>query len=143
VPKPYASCMARESVNRGSEAVTHGVRVNVSPVFLPEQSDPGRPVYVFGYRIRIRNEGDRAVELVSRRWVIVDAHGRREEVEGPGVVGQQPRIEPGSEFDYASYCPLRTPWGTMEGTYQMRRDDGTPLAVTVARFFLVAPSEPE
>jgi ApaG protein len=122
----------------GSECVTHGVRVIVRPSFLPEQSDPDRPVYVFGYRIRIRNEGTSTVRLMSRHWVIVDAHGTREEVEGPGVIGQQPRIDPGTEFDYASYCPLRTRWGTMEGTFHVRDAQGNTLPVRVARFYLVA-----
>lgn len=122
----------------GSECVTHDVRVIVRPSYLPEQSDPSRPVYVFGYRVRIRNEGAGPVQLLSRHWIIVDAHGQREEVEGPGVIGQQPRIDPGTEFDYASYCPLRTKWGTMEGTYHMRGTNGEALAVRVARFYLVA-----
>ncbi|MCC6660140.1 MAG: Co2+/Mg2+ efflux protein ApaG [Phycisphaerales bacterium] len=122
--------------------MTHGVRVTVFPSFLPEQSDASRPVFVFGYRVRIRNEGPFPVRLISRRWVIVDAHGQREEVEGPGVIGQQPRILPGTEFDYASYCPLRTRWGTMEGAFAMRLDDGDEFAVAVARFFLVSPTPP-
>ena len=139
----YSSGVTTEELSKGSECLTQGVRVTVRPSFLPEQSDPTRPVFVFGYRVRIRNEGQLPVRLISRRWVIVDAHGQHDEVEGPGVIGQQPRILPGTEFDYASYCPLRTRWGTMEGSYTMRLDAGDEFAVAVARFFLVSPINAE
>ncbi len=120
----------------GSEAVTDGIRVSVRPSYDPDRSDPAKPEFVFLYRIRIANEGRDAVQLLSRRWRIVDAQGRANEVEGEGVIGNQPRIEPGQTFQYESWCPLRTVWGTMEGTFTMRRDDGEQFEVQVARFYL-------
>lgn len=127
-----------------SEALTHGVRVTAAAFYLPEESDPENRQYRFGYRITIQNESQVAVTLVSRRWIIIDAGGQQEEVEGPGVVGQTPRLEPGMGFKYTSYCPLRTPWGTMEGSYRLECDDGSALVAQVARFYLVmnAPRAP-
>lgn len=125
----------------GSVALTHGFRVSVQPRYMPEQSDPASRQWLFAYRIRIANEGPAAAQLQSRRWVIVDAHGAREEVKGPGVVGQQPRLEPGQSFEYTSFCPLRTSWGTMEGSYHFKTDAGAALEVAVARFYLVCPDE--
>lgn len=116
-----------------------GVRVRVRPEYLPDHSDPDARRFVFGYRIRIRNEGAEPVTLISRHWIIVDGDGDRHDVEGDGVVGHQPRLEPGEAFEYASYCPLETRWGTMEGVYHMRLDDGSMFHARVARFFLVAP----
>lgn len=125
----------------GSEATTQGIRVEVSPSYMPDHSRPAEREFVFSYRIRVTNGSQEAAQIVSRRWVIVDASGGRHEVEGPGVVGQQPRIEPGGTFEYSSYCPLKTPWGTMEGTFQIRRDDGRGFDAVVARFYLAAPVE--
>lgn len=127
--------------DRGSEAVTRGVRVRVRPDFLPEHSDPAKDQFVFGYRIRITNESDHGALLISRRWLIVDAEGKEHEVKGDGVVGQQPYLAPGESFEYASYCPLQTRWGTMEGAFRMVRDDAEPFDAAVARFFLVAEEE--
>lgn len=131
---------ASEKRSFGSEALTRGVRVTVTPTYLADRSEPGAGRFVFGYRIRIANESDRAVQLLSRKWIIVDADGERSEVTGEGVVGQQPRIQPGSAFEYSSFCPLTTPWGTMEGIYQLKGEDGEMFDVPVARFFLVSPS---
>lgn len=125
----------------GSEATTQGIRVEVNPSYMPDHSRPHEREYVFSYRIRVTNTGEQAAQIVSRRWLIVDAGGGRHEVEGPGVVGQTPRIEAGGTFEYSSYCPLKTPWGTMEGTFQMRRDDGERFDAVVARFYLAGPSE--
>jgi len=122
-----------------SDTTTHGVRVGAAAFYLPEQSDPAEDKYLFGYTIVVANQGDVPVQLVSRHWIIIDAEGEREEVKGPGVVGQTPRLEPGQAFKYQSFCPLRTPWGTMEGTYQMRRDEGTMFDVQIGRFFLALP----
>lgn len=123
-----------------SEAVTHGIRVRVVPSYLSDQSDPSIPRYVFVYKIAITNLSERAVRLVSRRWRIVDADGQERLVEGDGVVGEQPVIEGGGEFVYSSACPLETPWGTMEGSYQMEDEESRPLDVAIARFYLVAPA---
>ena len=124
---------------RGSECITSGVRVVVRPRYVEDQSDPAGRRWLFAYRIRIANEGVVPVKLESRHWQIVDAVGNPEEVRGPGVVGQQPRLEPGQSFEYNSYCQLRTNWGTMEGTYQLRTDKGEVLDIKVGRFILVGP----
>ena len=92
--------------------------------------------HVFRYTIIIANEGDVPAQLVSRHWIIIDANGHREEVKGPGVVGETPRLEPGKSFKYQSFCQLKTSWGTMEGTYQMKRDDGDTFDVNIQRFYL-------
>jgi ApaG protein len=131
------SATTAASKSYGSVALTRGIRVAVSPMYLPEQSDPASRRFLFAYKIRIANEGDIGVRLISRRWMIVNAHGEREDVEGDGVVGQQPHLRPGQTFEYSSYCPLNTSWGTMEGSYLMERDDGEFFDATIARFYLV------
>ncbi len=121
-----------------SNAVTDGIRVHARPQYLAEQSDPDQSHYMFAYTITITNEGDDPVRLLDRHWVILDADNRREEVKGPGVVGQTPRILPGKNFTYVSGCPLRTRWGTMEGSYGFQKDDGSRFRVAIGRFFLVS-----
>lgn len=123
-----------------SDVTTHGIRVCAAAFFLPDQSDPDSRNYVFGYNIVIANLGDQPAQLLSRRWRIIDAHGREELVEGPGVVGQTPRLSPGQAFKYQSFCPLRTCWGTMEGAYQFRRDDGSRFEARIGRFYLHLPT---
>lgn len=124
-----------------SEAVTEGIRVGASAFYIPEESNPEERRYVFGYNIVIVNNGDTPAQLISRHWDIIDAIGRSHAVDGPGVVGQTPRLEPGQAFKYQSFCPLKTPWGTMEGSYQMQRDNGETFEVRIARFYLVMPSD--
>jgi ApaG protein len=118
--------------------VDHGVRVSVTPAFAPEHSDASASRHVFTYTVTIVNGGDAPAQLVSRHWVIIDADGKREDVEGTGVVGKTPRLEAGRSFQYQSFCPLKTRWGTMEGSYHMRRDDGTEFDVAIPRFVLHA-----
>ena len=122
-----------------SDITTQGVRVGATAFYLADQSDPDENKYLFGYNIVVSNDGSAPAQLISRHWVIIAGEGRREEVTGPGVVGQTPRLEPGQAFKYQSFCPLRTPWGTMEGTYQMRRDDGEMFDAKIGRFFLSMP----
>ncbi len=119
---------------------TQDVTVRVSVSFLPEQSDPGKGRWFWAYHVRIENGGRRAVQLISREWVIVDGRGGRHEVQGEGVVGEQPVIEPGASFDYVSGCPLSTPTGSMEGRYFMVAADGSRFPVDIPRFPLVAPA---
>ncbi len=123
--------------SHGSVALTSGIRVAVQPRYIPEQSDPSARQWLFSYRIRVSNEGEQTVQLLSRHWVIVDAGGQKEEVRGPGVVGQQPTLGPGQTFEYSSFVPLRTTWGTMEGSYQFRDAQGRSFEAQVARFYLV------
>lgn len=132
---------------RDSECVTEGIRVIARPVYLPDHSDPDHENprarrYAFGYTIIIRNEGDSPARLMRRHWVIVDANGERQDVEGVGVIGEQPRLEPGDEFEYTSWAPIHTAWGTMEGEYLMRRDDGSSFNARIGRFYLVAEPAP-
>jgi len=122
-----------------SEAVTEGVRVNVRARYSAEHSDPGRSRWFFLYTIRNSNEGVQAVQLTDRHWYIVDGSGRTEEVQGPGVVGEQPVLDPGGAFEYTSGCPLTTPFGSMSGAYRMQRNDGTAFEAEVGLFELVQP----
>lgn len=122
-----------------SDAITDGVRIRVHSEFVPERSNPMQPLYFFAYHVTISNEGGRPVQLISRYWRIRDAFRRIEEVRGPGVVGKQPRLEPGQSFEYTSYCPLPTEFGSMEGYYQMVDDSGKRFEARIAPFQLVAP----
>lgn len=121
-------------------AVTHHIHVEVQPSYVPEQSDPRQNHYFFAYRVRIRNSGERQVQLLSRHWIIKDAFGKTEEVMGPGVVGLQPTLKPGEIFEYSSFCPLSTPTGSMHGTYLMRDSAGTQIEVEIPLFILSEPS---
>ena len=122
-----------------SSAVTEGVRVEVATRYLPEQSDPGN--FVFAYTIRISNESEATVQLRTRHWIITDAKGGLREVRGDGVVGAQPTLGPGKDFEYTSGCVLATPRGTMHGTYVMERADGSELTVEIPLFVLAAPQQ--
>ena len=120
-----------------SEAVTEGIRVQVEARHAPEFSEPSR--WFFLYTIRISNEGTETVQLVSRHWIIRDGTGRIEEVRGPGVVGEQPVIDPGDSYEYTSGCPLPTPFGSMQGSYQMVTRSGTKFDAEIAEFVLREP----
>jgi len=122
-----------------SEAVTLGIRVTVRSAFIPERSDPERPYFFFAYRIRIANEGVVAAKLLTRHWIITDGAGTTEEIQGPGVVGEQPLLMPGEAFEYTSACPLPTPVGTMHGTYQMLTAEGETFDAEIAPFLLAVP----
>jgi ApaG protein len=121
-----------------SEAVTHLIRVEVLSRHSPENSRPMEDEWVFQYTVRITNQGTDTVQLLSRHWIITDALDHVQEVKGPGVVGQQPVLAPGESFKYSSWCPLKTPTGTMRGTYQMVRTDGTQFDIEIAPFALKA-----
>jgi len=124
----------------GSDTITQGIRVQAQAQFLPSESDSERRHYVWAYRIVITNEGTARAKLKSRHWIILDADNRREDVRGGGVVGKTPTLSPGDRFEYTSGCPLRTRWGTMEGSYTFERDDGAAFEASIGRFFLVPPS---
>lgn len=111
---------------------------------LPADGDSQDPLqsYVFRYKITMSNESDLSARLLSRHWVIVDGEGQREEVRGRGVVGEYPHLGVGESYSYVSYCPLRTSWGTMEGSYTFEREDGSRFDVAIARFFLVPTAPP-
>ena len=120
-----------------SDTLTQEIRIQAAAQYLPQESDPDGNKYFYVYRIRMVNEGQRRARLLSRHWVILDANNQREDVIGEGVVGQHPNLGPGEIFEYRSYCPLRTEWGTMEGTYTFARDSGESFEVRIGRFFLV------
>lgn len=122
-----------------SSAVTDGIRVDVQSTFRPERSEPDKGRWLFSYSVRIANQGEHTAQLLARHWVITDAEGNVEEVQGDGVVGQQPRLEPGQHFDYTSFCVLATPHGSMHGTYRMVREDGTSFDARIAPFPLLVP----
>lgn len=122
-----------------SEAVTNQVRVEVSSQFAPEHSQPFQQHWFFYYTVRITNQGDETVQLLSRHWIIADATGQTREVQGPGVVGEEPVLGPGESFQYTSGCPLGTPTGVMHGTYQMVTADGRRFDVEIAPFALHEP----
>jgi ApaG protein len=122
-----------------SSAVTRGIRISVTSAFRPDRSEPGQGRWLFAYTVRLANEGDVAAQLVSRHWTITDANGELEEVVGDGVVGQQPRLSPGERFEYTSFCILKTPHGSMRGTYRMVREDGETFDARIAPFALVVP----
>jgi ApaG protein len=122
-----------------SSAVTNGIRVEVQSQFLPQQSYPAGQRFVFAYRVRIINEGKRAVQLVTRHWIVTHADGHVEEVHGAGVVGEQPTLQPGQGFEYTSGCILRTPRGTMQGTYRIVDESGESFDAAIGRFLLEMP----
>ncbi|MDH5491369.1 MAG: Co2+/Mg2+ efflux protein ApaG [Myxococcales bacterium] len=122
-----------------SEACTDGITVRVRARFVPEHSEPARRRWFFVYTVQISNGGSERVQLISRRWTITDAHGIVRRVEGEGVVGEQPILAPGEGFEYTSACPLETPFGTMEGSYRMTREDGSAFDVAIAGFSLSTP----
>jgi ApaG protein len=122
------------------QAETQGIVVRVSVSYLPEQSEPTRGRWFWAYHIRIENSGPVTVQLLTRHWIITDGRGARHTVEGEGVVGEQPLIEPGASFDYVSGCPLSTPTGHMQGSYHMIGEDGSAFDVAIPKFALTAPA---
>ena len=115
------------------------VEITVKPNYVPERSNPVRSYYFFSYHITILNRGDRQVQLLSRYWHITDGQGNTEDVHGPGVIGEQPKLLPGEIFEYTSFCPLPTPMGFMEGSFRMIDDTGNELDAIIKPFRLVAP----
>jgi len=128
-----------ETDHPSSEAVTRGVRVHVEVAYDPSRSAPTESRWFFLYTVTITNESDETVQLVSRHWTITNGFGHAEEVEGPGVVGEQPILVPGQDFRYTSGCPLPTQFGTMHGTYQMVTSGGDDFEAEIAPFALGEP----
>jgi len=121
-----------------SDAVTNSIRVEVMSRHSPENSRPQQGEWVFEYTVRITNQGSETVQLLSRHWIITDASEHTAEVEGPGVVGEQPILAPGESFKYSSWCPLKTPVGKMHGTYRMAVAGGAQFDIEIAPFALKA-----
>jgi ApaG protein len=122
-----------------SEAVTRNVRVTVRCEYSPDRSSPAESQWFFVYTITITNEGSETVQLLTRHWLITDGDNKSQEVRGAGVVGEQPVLRPGQSHTYSSGCPLRTPFGVMEGTYQMVSESGENFDVRIAPFTLSEP----
>lgn len=123
------------------QKTTRSIEVTVKPFYLEEQSSPGDGHFVWGYQVRIENQGGETVQLLSRQWRLTDALGRVREVRGAGVVGEQPVLRPGEAFEYTSGAPLETPSGIMAGSYQMTTDTGERFEVVIPAFSLDSPHE--
>jgi ApaG protein len=122
-----------------SDTTTRGIRVQVQSFYDEERSSPQDNYYFFAYQVRISNVGMETAQLVSREWIITDGNGDTQRVQGPGVVGEQPLLAPGEEFEYTSFCPLSTPVGSMNGSYLMVLANGERFEAEIAPFVLAAP----
>ncbi len=116
--------------------ITRGIRVDVIPSFVPEQSKPELSFYLFAYTIKITNLSDVSVQLVSRHWIVTDGNGKVHQVKGTGVIGKQPKLILGQSFEYSSFCPLPTPTGSMRGAYQMINQNQEEFNIKIPLFFL-------
>jgi ApaG protein len=123
-----------------SSTVTEGIRVTVQPSFWPERSSPESGQFAFAYAVQIANVGDAPAQLRSRHWIITDANGQVEEVRGQGVVGETPSLAPGERFEYRSWAMLKTPFGTMRGSYTFVRPDGSTFEARIGEFALTLPN---
>ncbi len=123
-----------------STALTNGIMVTVKSEYIPERSSLSSRQFAFAYTVRIENQGAETAQLRSRHWIITDGNGSVQEVRGEGVVGAQPVLRPGENFEYTSWCVLATPSGTMRGTYQMVTDRGQKFDADIAPFRLALPS---
>ncbi|MES3017344.1 MAG: Co2+/Mg2+ efflux protein ApaG [Bacteroidota bacterium] len=120
--------------------ITDGVKISVETIYQPEYSNPANEHFMFAYRVNIENLTENSVQLLNRHWDIFDSNGTKREVEGEGVVGQQPVIEPGDNHEYVSGCNLKTDMGSMKGSYEMERIvDGAKFSVNIPEFYLIAP----
>ena len=132
-------CLATGKITVVSNTVTRGIRVVVESIYVPERSEPRESYFFFAYTVTITNEGSETAQLMSREWVITDSDGNTERVSGPGVVGEQPVMKPGQGFEYTSFCPLRTSFGSMQGAYTMRTESGEIFEARIDPFTLAVP----
>ena len=124
-----------------NEPSPYNTTVSVVRQNIPEQSDPENEKYVFAYTITIKNEGSIPAKLLTRHWIITNADGKTQEVQGEGVVGEQPHLQPGEGFKYTSGTMLETPVGSMHGTYHMLADDGQEFDCPIKPFTLSVPNK--
>ncbi|MCK4711037.1 MAG: Co2+/Mg2+ efflux protein ApaG [Gammaproteobacteria bacterium] len=117
----------------------HDIQVSVQSYYIKEQSDPDAQHYVFAYKVNIQNKGSVAAKLLSRHWIITDSEGKTQEVSGEGVIGEQPYLAPGDNFEYTSGTHMDTPVGRMHGSYQMIADDGVRFDADIPAFTLAFP----
>ncbi len=117
---------------------TNGIKVNVEAIYVPQESRPNKNYYVYSYQVTIINKSSDTIQLLSRQWIITDSFGRKKEVKGEGVIGQQPIIEPLDSFSYQSWCPLNTKVGSMHGKYFMQNlTTGESIDVEIPKFILI------
>ena len=133
--------MARRAPPPLYEHITDGVRIRVRPKFMYDESEPARSRFMWSYTVDVENESEQTWTIVRRHWRIVDAAGRMQAVDGEGVIGQTPTLEPGERFSYTSGAPLSAPSGIMSGTYDLESDDGRVLIATIPVFSLDSPYE--
>lgn len=119
-----------------TEGINQGIKIKVETIYIPERSSPEQNQYFFAYNITISNQRSETVQLLNRHWIITNGNGEKEEVQGPGVVGEQPVLKPEESFNYTSYCPLNTPIGSMHGTYQMKTEAGETFDAAIPAFTL-------
>ena len=122
------------------QAVTRNITVSVNPKFMPDRSSAEKNYFFWSYTVEITNRSAETVQLKTRHWRITDGRGAVNFVEGEGVVGEQPVLQPGQTHDYVSGCPLSTPTGSMEGYYTLQRDDGQTIEAAIPFFPLAAPA---
>lgn len=122
-----------------SNVSRYAIGIEVSTLYLDEESAPEAGRYVFAYTIHIENQGSEAARLTHRHWIVTDAEGHVEEVHGEGVVGEQPRLQPGDDYEYSSGVVLPTSLGTMQGSYELVADDGTRFKARIPAFTLSTP----
>ncbi len=122
-----------------NDTCEHAIGIEVDTRYLEDESQPDKARFVFAYTIRVRNDGEIPARLLGRHWVITDSHGQVQEVDGEGVVGEQPWLEPGQAFQYTSGAVLETDLGTMHGSYRMLADDGTRFEALIPAFTLTVP----
>lgn len=120
-----------------SDTTTRGIRIEVESEYLADRSE--HQTFFFAYHVKISNVGSEMAQLVSREWIITDGDAHVQRVQGPGVVGEFPRLEPGATFEYTSFCPLPTSVGTMHGSYTMRTSSGETFEAAIAPFMLAVP----
>ena len=123
----------------GSIQTTNNVCISVEPKYIPEESSTKDSFWLFTYQVTISNQGTDTIQLLSRHWIITDANGKEEHVQGPGVVGETPKLREGENFTYSSFCPLSTPFGSMCGRYLFRKEDGSEFHAEIAPFVLASP----
>lgn len=141
-PRPLSEQTPALLIHRVPDAMAQSkyrIAVTTRPQYLPEQSDPEEGRYVFAYTITLHNQGSVPAQLISRHWLITDANEAVQEVKGLGVIGQQPLLQPGEQFEYTSGATLETPVGTMRGSYQMVAEDGTAFEADIPEFALAVP----
>jgi len=130
-----------DALKAAYRAVTRQIEVKVTPRFLPDRSSPENGYFFWAYTINLANLGDETVQLKTRHWRITDGQGRLQEVRGPGVVGEEPVLKPGENFEYTSGVPLPTPSGFMAGSYGMVTESGEPFDIDIPAFSLDLPQE--